>query len=79
MYSIFFSRINISFPLIENRLKEIINPLDKVVIIPWTFPKETNSIGLDNYFSGKKLEKYKYPLKKLGIRNKNITICFCSI
>ena len=63
MYSIFLSRINISFSLIENRLKEIVNPLDKVVIIPWSFPKETDSIGLDNYFSGNKLQKYKYPLE----------------
>lgn len=77
MYSVFFSRINISFPFIENRLKEIVKTTDKVVIIPWTFPNETNEIGLDSYFSGTKLEKYKSPLKKLGIKENNITILNC--
>lgn len=77
MYNIFLSRINISFPLIENRLKEIIKKTDKVVIIPWAFAKEINAEELDKYFSGPKKDKYVNSLLKLGINESNITILNC--
>lgn len=77
MYSIFLSRINISYPLIKERLKEIIKKTDKVVIIPWAFAKEIDAEGLDNYFSGAKKDKYYKPLLDLEINESNITILNC--
>lgn len=77
MYSVFFSKIDISFKFIENRLKEIIKIRDKVVVIPWSFPIETNAEGVDNFFSGNKRKKYISPLLKLGIDEKNITVLNC--
>lgn len=77
MYSIFFSKINVSFPLIKDRLKAIISADDKVVVIPWSFAVETDEIGVNNFFSGKKREKYLNPLLELGIKEKNITVLNC--
>lgn len=77
MYSIFLSRINISFSLIENRLKEITKKTDRVVIIPWAFATEINAESLDKYFSGPKKDKYVNSLLKLGIDESNITILNC--
>ena len=77
MYSIFLSRINISFSLIENRLKEITKKTDRVVIIPWAFATEINAESLDKYFYGPKKDKYVNSLLKLGIDESNITILNC--
>lgn len=77
MYSIFFSKINLSFNLVEERLKNIIKNDYKVVVVPWSFAIETDAEGVDKYFSGKKKEKYFSPLLKLGIEEKNITIINC--
>lgn len=77
MYSIFFSKIDKSFYLIEDKLKEIIKKNSRVVIIPWSFATETDDIGLDIFFSGKKREKYVNPLLKLGIEEKNIEVLNC--
>ena len=77
MYSVLLSRINISFPLIENRLKEITKKTDKVVIIPWAFAKEIDAESLDKYFSGSKKDKYVNSLLKLGINESNIIILNC--
>ena len=38
MYSVLLSKIEFGFPLIKNRLKEIVNENMKVVVIPWAFP-----------------------------------------
>ena len=65
MYSIFLSRINLSFDIIKERLTKIIKKTDKVVIIPWAFPTEIDAIKLDNYFKGNKSEKYLKPLLHL--------------
>ena len=77
MYSIFFSKIDLSFNLVEERLKEIIKNNNKVVVIPWSFAIETDAEGVDKYFSGKKRENYFSPLLTLGIDEKNITIINC--
>lgn len=77
MYSIFLSRINLSFDIIKERLTKIIKKTDKVVIIPWAFPTEIDAIKLDNYFKGNKSEKYLKPLQELGINKSNITILNC--
>ena len=58
MYSIFFSKIDIGYPYCLNRLKEIIKPNSKVVIIPWTMARELDSEGLDNYFSSARKNRY---------------------
>ena len=77
MYSVLLSRINTSFQLIENRLKEIIKKTDNVVIIPWTFAKEIDADNLDKYFSNSKKDKYVNSLLKIGIDENNITILNC--
>ena len=40
MYSVLLSKIEFGFPLIKNRLKEIVIENMKVVVIPWAFPIE---------------------------------------
>lgn len=77
MYSILLSKMEIGFPLIENKLKSIIKENDKVVIIPWSFPKETNTKGLEEYIKEKINPKYILPLIKLGINSKNIKCLNC--
>ena len=77
MYSVFFSKIDIGFPCIENRLKEIIKANSKVVIIPWSFPTETDAQGLDEFFSGKRKDRYVENLKRIDIKEENITILNC--
>ena len=77
MYSIFFSKIDIGFSYVESRLKEIIKPNSKVVIIPWSFPIEIDAKGLDEFFSGKRKERYVNNFKKIGIKEENIIILNC--
>lgn len=77
MYNIFFSKIDVVFPIVEKKLKKIIKEEDKVVIIPWSFAVETDADGVDKFFSGRKKEKYVNPLLKLGINEKNIIILNC--
>ena len=77
MYSVFFSKIDVGFPYVENRLKEIIDPNSKVIIIPWSFPTETDAQGLDEFFSGKRKDRYVNSLKRLGIKEKNIKVLNC--
>lgn len=80
MYSVFFSRIEIGMNLVADRLKEIIKKNSKVAIFPWTFPVEIDAQKLDNDFfkkGEKRYNRYIYELKKIGIDEKNITICNC--
>ena len=79
MYSVFFSKIDIGFPYVEERLKEIISKDSKVVIIPWSFPIEIDAPKLDEFFSGKRKNRYVDNLKNIGINENNITIlnCYC--
>lgn len=77
MYSIFFSKIDLGFKLVEERLKEIINISAKIVVIPWSFAVETDASGVDKYFSGSKRQKYVEPLLKIGIAEENIVVLNC--
>lgn len=66
--------------LVADRLKEIIKKNSKVAIFPWTFPVEIDAQKLDNEFfkkGEKRYNRYIYELKKIGIDEKNITICNC--
>ena len=80
MYSILFSRIEVGMDIVLNRVKEIISPSSKVVILPWPFPVEINADKLENEFFKKgerRYNKYINELKKIGIEEKNITIGNC--
>lgn len=80
MYSVLLSKIEFGFPLIKNRLKEIVNENMKVVVIPWAFPTELDYERLVNeYFKEgeKKYNKYINSLLELGIQKENITILNC--
>ena len=77
MYSVLFSKIEFGFSYIEDRLKELVKPDNKVVIVPWSFPAETDAKGVDEFFSSVRKDKYISRLKKLGISEKNITIINC--
>lgn len=77
MYSIFFSKINCSFKLLEKRMREIIKIGDKVLIILWSFACETDARGVDKYFSGDKRNKYITPLLELGIKECDIKVLNC--
>lgn len=80
MYSVLLSKIEFGFPLIKNRLKEIVNENMKVVVIPWAFPTELDYDRLVNeYFKEgeKKYNKYINSLLELGIQKENITILNC--
>lgn len=77
MYSVFLSKMEIGFPIIKKRLKEIVSPNYKVVIIPWSFAKETDEFGLEEYFMTKIKNKYLNPLLELGIKEENIKSLNC--
>lgn len=56
--------------LVSNRLKRILPNEKKILIFPWTFPRELDAYSLENEFFKKGLKKYdKYikELKKIGI------------
>ena len=80
MYSVLLSKIEFGFPLIKNRLKEIVNENMKVIVMPWAFPTELDYDRLVNeYFKEgeKKYNKYINSLLELGIKKENITILNC--
>lgn len=80
MYSILFSRIEVGMDVVLNRVKEIISPNSKVVILPWSFPVEIDADKLENEFFKKgerRYNKYLNELKKIGIEEKNIKIGNC--
>lgn len=77
MYNVFLSKFDVGFGIIEHELKKIIKQDSNVVIIPWSFPVETDAKGLDKYFSGERKEKYINNLKKINIKEQNITILNC--
>ena len=58
-------------------LEKYIDKSSKVVIIPWSFPNELNS--LDEYFgvNSKRYKKYLNVLKNLGYQEENITVLDC--
>ena len=71
MYSILLSKMEIGFPIVEKRLKKIIKKNSKVIIIPWSFPNETDKIGLNEYYDKKIKPKYEKILIDFGIDKKN--------
>lgn len=80
MYSIFFSRIEIGMDIVLERLKKIITPDSKVLILPWTFPFEIDGDKLNNEFFKKgdrRYNRYVNEIKKLGISEDNITVGNC--
>ena len=80
MYSIFFSKIEIGIDNSLERLKKIIKPSSKVLILPWTFPFEIDGDKLSNEFFKKgerRYNKYLSSLLKLGINEDNITVGNC--
>ena len=80
MYSVLFSRIEVGMDIALDRLKEIISSNSKVVILPWTFPFELDANKLDNEFFKKgerRYNRYINELKKLGIKEENITVANC--
>ena len=80
MYSILFSRIEVGMDIVLNRVKEIISPNSKVVILPWSFPVEIDADKLENEFFKKgerRYNRYINELKKIGIKEKNVIVGNC--
>ena len=80
MYSILLSKVEYSYHLIKDRLKEIIKSDFKVAVIPWAFPQELDSDRLINEYFKKgerRYNKYLGLLLELGIKKENIVICNC--
>lgn len=79
-YSIFFSRIEIGMNNVINEIKKILPQKPRVVILPWTFPVELDAEKLENEFfkkNEKRYNRYINSLKKIGIKEDNITILNC--
>ena len=80
MYSILFSRIEVGMDIVLDRVKEIISPNSKVVILPWSFPVEIDAEKLENEFFKKgerRYNRYLNELKKLGIKEENVIVGNC--
>lgn len=80
MYSILFSRIEVGMDIVLDRVKEIISPNSKVVILPWSFPVEIDEEKLENEFFKKgerRYNRYLNELKKLGIKEENVIVGNC--
>ena len=78
MYSVLFSKIEFGMDFVSERLKELVKPNSKVVILPWAFPNEITSEEFEKeYFlvDGRKYNKYYNELKKIGISKENIIVC----
>lgn len=80
MYSVLLSKIEFVFPLIKDRLKNIVNENMKAVVLPWAFPTELDYDKLINeYFKEgeRKYNKYINSLLELGLKKENVTILNC--
>ncbi len=80
MYSILLSEYEKGMNLVETKLKKLINPTQKAVIIAWTFPAEIDKKTFDEEWfplGGRRYNKYVGSLIKLGIKKENITILNC--
>ncbi|MBE6154879.1 MAG: hypothetical protein E7163_04845 [Firmicutes bacterium] len=77
MHSVFLSKAEIGFSIIKERLKEIVDINSKVVIIPWSFPIETDEFGVEEYYKNKIEPKYTKQLLEMGIKEKNIKYLNC--
>jgi hypothetical protein len=66
--------------IVLDRVKEIISPNSKVVILPWSFPVEIDAEKLENEFFKKeerRYNRYLNELKKLGIKEENVIVGNC--
>lgn len=80
MYSVLLSEYEKGMELVESKLKKIINPTQKAVIIAWTFPTEIDKKTFDEEWfpkGGRRYNKYVGSLLKLGINEENITVLNC--
>lgn len=80
MYNIFFSNMEKGIKSSKEKLKQIIKEDSKVLILPWSFPKELKENELENVFfkkGEKRYNRYVNPLKKIGIFEDNILIGNC--
>ncbi len=77
MISVLMSKMEIGFPMIKEEIIKYINKNTKVTIIPWSFPVETDSIGLDEYYKNKIKAKYFDPFLEIGVEEKNINYLNC--
>ena len=80
MYSVLLSEYEKGMELVESKLKKLINPTQKAVIIAWTFPTEIDKKTFDEEWfpkGGRRYNKYVGSLLKLGITEENITVLNC--
>ena len=80
MYSVLLSEYEKGMELVESKLKKLINPTQKAVIIAWTFPTEIDKKIVDEEWfpkDGRRYNKYVGSLLKLGIKEENITVLNC--
>ena len=78
MYSVLFSKIEFGMDFVSERLKELVKPNSKVVILPWAFPNEIKSEEFEKeYFlvDGRRYNQYYNELRKIGISKENIIVC----
>ena len=80
MYSVLLSEYEKGMELVESKLKKMINPTQKAVIIAWAFPTEIDKKTFDEEWfpqGGRTYNKYVGSLLKLGISEENITVLNC--
>ena len=77
MFSVLMSKMELGFPLVKEKMKKYIGEDSKVVIIPWSFPVETNEEGVKQYFENKIKNKYVLPLLSIGVKENNINYLNC--
>lgn len=80
MYSILLSEYEKGMELVDDKLRKILKPDDKAVIITWTFPTEIDYDSFNNEWipkNGRRYNKYVGSLLKLGLKEENIEILNC--
>lgn len=80
MYSVLLSEYEKGIKLVEHKLKKIIKPTQKAVIIAWTFPSEIDKKLFDEEWfpkNGRRYNKYVGSLLELGIKEENISVLNC--
>lgn len=77
MFSVLLSKMETGFPIVKEKLKDFIGENSKVTIIPWSFPKETDAMGVKEYFDNKIRNKYVIPLLEIGVKENNINYLNC--
>ena len=70
MYSVLLSEYEKGMELVESKLKKMINPTQKAVIIAWAFPTEIDKKTFDEEWfpkGGRRYNKYVGSLLKLAV------------